>query len=41
MQSQSKEDELALTNLLAEKHLFLQKALRNYMLCLRAGVRDQ
>lgn len=38
MQSQSKEDELALSNLLEEKQLFLAKALKNYILCLHTGV---
>ena len=39
MQTQSREDESALSNLLAEKQLFLERALKNYILCLRTGVR--
>ena len=39
LKTQSKMDELALANLLEEKQLFLKKALKNYILCLRTGVR--
>ena len=39
LQTQSKMDEQALDNLLGEKQLFLEKALKNYILCLHTGVR--
>lgn len=39
LKTQSKIDESALANLLEEKQLFLKKALKNYILCLRTGVR--
>ena len=38
LQTQSKMDESAMANLLGEKQLFLEKALKNYILCLRTGV---
>lgn len=37
--AQSEEDEIAVQSMLKDKHLFLCKALQNYMLCLRTGVR--
>ncbi len=38
LETQNKEDELALSNILVEKQLFLEKALKNYILCLHTGV---
>ena len=38
LQSQSEEDESVVSSLLNEKQLFLVKALKNYILCLRTGV---
>ena len=39
LQAHSKEDEIVVDNLLGEKQDFLEKALLNYILCLKAGVR--
>ncbi len=38
LQAHSNEDEIAVGNLLGEKQDFLEKALHNYILCLKAGV---
>ncbi len=38
LQAHSSEDEIAMGNLLGEKQDFLEKALHNYILCLKAGV---
>ena len=39
LQAQSTEDEIVMLSLLEDKQRFLEKALKNYILCLRTGVR--
>ena len=38
LQAQSTEDEVVMLSLLEDKQRFLEKALKNYILCLRTGV---
>ena len=38
LQAQSTEDEIVMLSLLEDKQRFLEKALKNYILCLRTGV---
>ena len=38
--AQSKEDEIAMQSLEKDKESFLSTALKNYVLCLRTGVRE-
>ena len=38
LKKQSEEDDLFMANLMEEKQLFLEKSLKNYLLCLKTGV---
>ena len=38
LSAQNEEDEIAMANLLSDKQQFLEKALKNYILCLQHGV---
>ena len=38
--AQSKEDEITIQSMEEDKEMFLCKALKNYMLCLRTGVSE-